>query len=153
MILQKFALIPQSKETMQLYLKADPKISVSKGKIELKPNAKLNLETYFNLFSCQKWKKYVGVETVYLRMRIHGNVKVKIDHLQIREGIIKRHSLLNEKMASDGTNYLVTEEISVPEEGMLGVSIEAVEGTVLLTADFSTEQKNLEENDVNIGIG
>ena len=153
MILQKFALIPQSKETMQLYLKADPKISVSKGKIELKPNAKLNLETYFNLFSCQKWKKYVGVETVYLRMRIHGNVKVKIDHLQIREGIIKRHSLLDEKITSDGTNYLATEEISVPEEGMLGVSIEAVEDTVLLTADFSTEQKNLEENDVNIGIG
>ena len=45
MILQKFALIPQSKETMQLYLKADPKISVSKGKIELKP--KQGIKTTF----------------------------------------------------------------------------------------------------------
>ncbi len=56
MILQKFALIPQSKETMQLYLKADSKISVSKGKIELKPNAKLNLETYLICFRVRNGK-------------------------------------------------------------------------------------------------
>ena len=102
MILQKFALYPYSEETTQLYMKTTDNVVTDKEKVELKTLAKVNLETYFNLFSCLKWKKYVGVESVYLRLKLNGIVKVKIDHLQVKDGDVERHGVLDEEIGCFG---------------------------------------------------
>ena len=153
MILQKFALYPHSEETTQLYMKTTDDVVKNKEKVELKTLEKVNLETYFNLFSCLKWKKYVGVESVYLRLKLNGIVKVKIDHLRVKNGDAERHGVLDEEIQSDGMEYVTSNEVALPEEGMLGVTIEAVSEAVLYEVDFSTSQTDLEENDICIGIG
>ena len=126
MILQKFALFPHSEETTQLYMKTTDDVVKNKEKVELKTLEKVNLETYFNLFSCLKWKKYVGVESVYLRLKLNGIVKVKIDHLQVKDGDVERHGVLDEEIQSDGMEYVTSNEVALPEEGMLGVTIEEI---------------------------
>ena len=153
MILQKFALYPYSEETTQLYMKTTDDVVTDKEKVELKTLAKVNLETYFNLFSCLKWKKYVGVESVYLRLKLNGIVKVKIDHLQVKDGDVERHGVLDEEIQSDASGYVTSNEFTLPEKGMLGVMIEAVSESVLYEVDFSTDQTGMEENDICIGIG
>lgn len=153
MILQKFALYPYSEETTQLYMKTTDNVVTDKEKVELKTLAKVNLETYFNLFSCLKWKKYVGVESVYLRLKLNGIVKVKIDHLQVKDGDVERHGVLDEEIQSDASGYVTSNEFTLPEKGMLGVIIEAVSESVLYEVDFSTDQTGMEENDICIGIG
>lgn len=153
MILQKFALYPYSEETTQLYVKTTDKVVVSKEKIGLKASEKIDMETYFNLFSCLKWKKYVGIESVHLRLKFNGQVRAKIEHLRRKEGHIEKDCLYDEIIQSDGTEYQNSKEIFLPEEGTLGVMLEAIENTEFYEADFSTAQMNLENNDIHIGIG
>ena len=71
----------------------------------------------------------------------------------MKDGDVERHGVLDEEIQSDGMEYVTSNEVALPEEGMLGVTIEAVSEAVLYEVDFSTGQTDLEENDICIGIG
>ncbi len=153
MILQKFALFPYSQETTQLYFKSGGRLVTEESAIALKALEKLNLETYFNLFSCVKWQKYAGVRRSYVRFKVDGAVKMRVDHLQSENGCLERHCFFEREMEPDAEGYICSDEFTVPAEGMLGVTLTALEEVRIYEGCFMTEQDDLEENEVHLGIG
>ncbi len=76
--------------------------------------AEADFHTYFNSFSCGKWRRYTAIDTVSLFLRLEGAVEISVFHNKFLYGMLIRKKLFQRTVMSDGQD-MVEIPIGVPE--------------------------------------
>lgn len=152
MILQKLTFQNHSEQTKKLYYIGDDKIVVNNNVVCFQQGAEMSLETYFNLFSAEKWKKFTMVESVYLMLEFQGELRISVFHTMKRNEKLEKKLLFEEMFCSGEKMRKMTQSISLPEEGVLSVKVRALQDSRIYEGYYGTVQK-LESQRIKIGIG
>ena len=67
--------LPLDRRRQELYIKGDS-LETKSSAILLKQNQSLDLTTYFNLFSVQKWKRYTSIRNMRVKMNLQGRYRI-----------------------------------------------------------------------------
>ncbi|WP_302172389.1 hypothetical protein, partial [Megasphaera elsdenii] len=69
--------LPLDERREELYIKGES-LHREGDSIFLQKNQTLDLGTYFNLFSAQKWKKYTSINAVEIQLQLKGKYTVTV---------------------------------------------------------------------------
>lgn len=69
--------LPLDERRQELYIKGKS-LRIEDGSVFLKKNQTLDLGTYFNLFSAQKWEKYTSINAVKIQLNLKGKYTVTV---------------------------------------------------------------------------
>ena len=69
--------LPMDAARQSLYIKGEL-LDIKDDSVCLKQNQTLHFDTYFNLFSAQKWQTYTSISDVRIQLHIRGNYKITV---------------------------------------------------------------------------
>ncbi len=111
--------------------------------ISLDKGQELDLRSYFNLLSLNKWVKYTGISSFGVFLKIKGTFKISI---YCYDGIEER--LLKISDISDTTDIKIE---NCPSNGLLGIIISSrSDGSMVYSGGFSCESEF--RNNIRIGL-
>ncbi len=123
--------------------------------IDVNPGGIVEFDTYFNGFSAEKWFKYSKVKTVYITLKVKGNLRLTMMRKEkIGDRIITEYT--GEHMCITENNEV--KEFTFPFEtsspnGMYCFQLSGVEGvSVFYGANYSAELKKDEISLVKIAV-
>ncbi len=148
MILQRLVLGRQLDKTEALYFKAKDGRVEDYGEAVLPEGTRLDLRTYFNMFSAMKWKKYTKVANMGVALEYAGSMRLDVVHLHGEE----ENCLFTCSLASVERTAYRTPEFPLPPEGMVGIVLTAGEGGTFVYGGAFETRDVLETRDVRIGI-
>ncbi len=151
MILQKFVFGSGSGQERALYYKGE-QIRHEKEHLSISKGACLDFETYFNIFSAEKWKKYTNVENIFLCVELSGKAAVSIFGLTTRNEETVKSLLLETRLCGKDHSSERCPVFALPKEGVIGIEITAEEDCEIYGAYYGTDDL-LPVRDVHIGIG
>ncbi len=137
----------QSREGREkLYFRSQT-VKPAEAGISLKKGESVDLGTYFNSFSLEKWARYTDITAVRLRLCLKGRCKITI-YGKNAKGTVAIEVV---KAEGDFEKVFSVQELRQKELILLGVSLAAEEGPAVLqggawTGEFPAEHK------VKIGI-
>lgn len=67
--------LPLDRRRQELYIKGDS-LELKSSAIFFNKNQSLDLTTYFNLFSVQKWKKYTSIREMRVKLQLQGHYRI-----------------------------------------------------------------------------
>lgn len=106
----------------------------------------VDFNTYFNTFSCCKWKKYTNVTSVSLVLRIKGRAQVEIYHNRILYGQVSSSLLNVVNVNAENEQYVHIEYQDVNDTGNFSFLIRAQSDVTLYDgfyiSNFPLERKN-----------
>lgn len=154
MILQKIGFGEGKGKTESLYYTSNSKILYDEkaGTVNLSKNQILNLQTYFNLFSSYKWRKYTCISEVFVQVEMQGDVQIQLLLLNKKGKKIEKSILAEKTCQSREKTMFTTEVLELPEEGMLGLSITALSDDVKIYGGAFCTPLEKVPREVNIGI-
>ena len=152
MILQRLILYPKTDEIDSLLYTSNGNIEKAENQMLLKKDSQLDLSTFFNLFSAEKWYKFTNVKSFYVQLKMQGAIDMSIMHYEYDHGCLHRKEIYREKFIKDTESTINSREIDIPQTGMIGVVLRTDQGAVLYAGSFSSSQEMC-VNNVNIGIG
>lgn len=76
--LQNIIPYPHSLELSHLYVRGNNYALLDDTSIKIKAYNSIAFDTYFNIFSMEKWLKYTSLENVYLEFDYTGNIQVNL---------------------------------------------------------------------------
>lgn len=154
MILQRIELPASPDMEENLFYKIKEKdVSVENGVFTLQKGSVLDFLTYFNTFSAGKWKKYTQVETLQLMFEFCGQLFVSVYH-EKNIGSVKASKLLCRMELKSDTAITQTINLGkLPNEGIIGLTIEAGRDDTSFWNGCYTTKDALEIRDIQIGIG
>lgn len=152
MILQRLILCSKTNNIDSLLYTLKRNVEKSEGCILLKQNSELDLSSYFNLFSAEKWCKYTKVKSFRVQLKMKGAVILRVIHYESGQEYFNRKEIYKQAFNTETINTVVSHEIAIPSTGMIGVVLNSDLGAVLYEGAFASSQE-LKENNVNIGIG
>lgn len=88
----------------ELYFRTEENTEIveESKRILLKKGEKILFDTYFNSFSVSKWKKYTVIDDVFLKIKLAGNLKVRLLCGEIIDGKTKE-TVISEKTVVAGS--------------------------------------------------
>lgn len=150
MILQNIVLKAPEEKAMPLYYKSKQEKENKNDGIVLDENEILDLRTYFNIFSCAKWRKYTEINTVTLTLDFKGELNIQIWHLNAGKKYSKVMEIFH---TQNERGKKAVCEIPVFKEGALGLVICArSQETVFYGGCFETEKEPTRSIQIGIGI-
>ena len=153
MILQKLTFQKQLEETQELYYRTKHRecVLTSEG-LEPEEGCELDLGTYFNGFSAGKWKKYTRVSDIRVALEYKGSMELKIRGLREKNGKFVSTLLAQYQLEGAQRETFCSDEISLPEEGIIGITLTAAgEGACLYGGHYESAEV-LKQRNVRIGI-
>ncbi len=152
MILQKLIFQKQLDGTEKLYYRnRDGQAKLTEEGVVLPQGTELDLGTYFNAFSINKWKKYTRISDVCVMLNYKGSMKLEIRHITKEDKKIADRCLLEQQLESRERTTCRTEAISLPEEGAFSIMLTANTETILYGGSYETTG-NLPQRDIRIGV-
>lgn len=149
MILQNIVLKETDKTKHSLYYRTSGKFEEEAGSIVLKSGDTLDLQTYFNVFSCGKWNKYAGIQEVSLAIEFEGQIQIEVWYLK-KSG--KAEKIAETTGNHDSCAVEKVRAIPVRSQGVLGVKVNALgKGARIYGGYFETDRTPA--GDIKIGIG
>lgn len=121
--------------------------SFEDGHVYLKKGASADLLTYFNSFSCEKWRKYTNVDQLSLYLDFKGEALAEL-LVQTHKGAMP---IASWRLLAPQRKRLELPLNMIPETGILGLRLYALSYSALYGGGYFTAAK--EERDVRLGIG
>lgn len=147
MIIQKIEI--ESEEAIKdLYIRTEGKI---KDKfVQLNKNQIASYDTYVNMFSAAKWRKYTKVTDVYLRMEYRGHCVVNLCTVT-NEGV-DECVIMSEEIESDNYAIYESKNLNIEDLGdICYISINSLSESEILSVAFAS---NIEKvNNVKLACG
>ena len=117
---------------------------------------KITFDTYFNVFSLSKWRKYSKIENLFFNFRFKGEIKIKFYSVELLgDGINKEN--IYEKIFNSITDKLEKIEIYFNDINRKSdIYLEIIpykEGTEIYEMEFSTEIEEKKLNNIKLGVG
>lgn len=113
----------------------------------------LDLLTYFNTFSAGKWKKYTQVKTLNVTFDFCGHLCVSVYH-EKNIGSVKASKLLCRMELKSENSMTHTMNLGkLPEEGIIGLTIEAKKDDTSLWNVCYTTDDTISLSEIELGIG
>lgn len=154
MILQKITFGEGEKNTESLYYSSDLEVQYDEKAacVNLQKNQILNLQTYFNLFSSYKWKKYTRISRIFLQAEIEGDILLQLFLLNKAGGSVVEKVIIEKIYQSQNRESIATEEFELPEKGMLGLKITALSENAKVYGGAFCTPEDKPSREINIGI-
>lgn len=128
-------------ETSKLYWRAKGEVSFigesQNTGICMKRNAVVSFNTYFNSFSCGKWKEYTTVETAHFQIMGKGKFRVDLYHEYLKDGTSGRKKVCS--FVTQGGEK--SEAVRLYTDGSLYAVVSALEPSVLSGGLWETSKK------------
>ncbi len=156
MILQKLTFGKNQEETRELYYIAGSKENCyfnETGGLTFHKGEKLDLKTYFNVFSDLKWRKYTGVSKINIQIEAEGELEITVFHLSLKDKDVQKKIRLKTLFNHSGKACAKIGDILLENEGMTGIEITVLsEEARIYGGAFCTDER-LPVRNVNLGIG
>lgn len=95
---------PETCTIEEMYMRRNGRVNFSwaESVIELKKNASIYLDTYFNGFSIGKWKKYTKIKNVYVTLQFSGKMRITLIQKERIGHEVLNHYIKEEIIESEG---------------------------------------------------
>lgn len=141
MILQNVLLKHEEDENSLLYIRKTGSITKMAEKLIFAEGAVLTTDTYFNIFSLSKWRKYCDLSTVSLDLSVKGGFLLQVINA-CRSGTETIHHVVLEKLLHTPSDMELTIEIPDCQKGILYFTLKALtEGSCLKSARYTCRKE------------
>lgn len=151
----------------ELYFRTKGKAVFDKTLVVLEPNSVLGLNTYFNCFSYNKYKKYTTIDSVIIALELQGKGIITIKRaLLVNEGVLPKnikakhrgvHSCIETTLftlpfdlENKGLVEIPLELGNLEGEGYIYAEITAISSCAFFGGSYLTENKVI--NNIKLGI-
>lgn len=100
--LQNIIFYPHSLELSHLYVRGNNYALLDNASIKIKAYNNIAFDTYFNLFSMDKWLKYTKLENIYLEFDYIGNIQINLIGVDYRHTFYQYEQDLYQEILSSG---------------------------------------------------
>lgn len=150
LILQNVLL--KKEENQLLYIRETGNIKKEAGGLFFREGAKLSTNTYFNLFSISKWKKYCSLERVFLGLSVRGDFVLQVIN-SYRDGSGTISHVIMEKELHTFAQTELNFEVPDCPKGVVYFTLKALtEGSCLQMACYRGEGNALKKVKIALNI-
>lgn len=111
------------------------------------------MDTYFNGFSVEKWKKYTNIKQISISLYLQGDLEIKLYSKEKIHGCITEKELSITPFTSVTPKWITLPFLSYDEKGMYFVCLEGVgNGGRFLGGYYSSEIDEADCDTVNLAI-
>ena len=131
MILQNLQFPRPGENEKRMYMRYDAgrcMLDAFQGVLFLERGAEARFDTYFNIFSYEKWKNYTCLNNLYLKLALKGCFEVTLTRLELGVGKVDEYVLRSEKITSDKAAEFTFAYPPCPPQGVLAFKLSAFEG-------------------------
>lgn len=121
--------------------------SFEDGNVYLKKNSSVDLLTYFNAFSVEKWKKYTNVEQFSAYLDFQGEATAEAVHVSDSGSCV----ITAWHLKTDQRSTCQLPLAYCPDTGIIGIRIHAEDDFILYGGGYLTDAPTTQE--VRLGIG
>ena len=150
MILQKMVFTTPMEGTQALCFQGE-KADVDGKILVIEKGGKVQLNTFYNLFSMKKWVKYTKAKSINPVVEYSGKCRVDVYEFRYNDGKIKQKKVYTETLENDIKEVCRLKELKLKEDAVLGLEIIALEDTRIYSGYYET-QSSIESRDVELGI-
>lgn len=150
MILQKMVFTTPMEGTRALCFQGE-KADVAGRNLIIEKGGKVQLNTFYNLFSMKKWVKYTKIKSVNPVVEYSGKCQIDVYEFCYKDGKIKQKKVFTETLESDIKEIYRLNEFKLKEDAVLGLEIIALEDTKIYSGYYEA-QSSIESRDVELGI-
>ena len=112
----------------------------------------VDFDSYFNSFSCLKWKKYTDVDSVSLMLKVQGNAEISLYHNKILYGAEQKILLKTCEFCAPEIQCVQLDFGKLPLAGNLSFSITAKEEAFKIYEGAYISNHLCQVNDVNLAV-
>lgn len=125
--------------------------SIENKYISIERGGDIRFDTYYNMFSIDKWKKYTNINSLYLNINIKGEFRLNIyNRYLVNNNIVDRLLICNEYNLNEYSDLIIDISEVLLLEGSIFFEIEGLSNeTILNKAKYKTIN-NFDE--VKLGI-
>lgn len=150
MILQKMVFTTPMEGTQALCFQGE-KADVDGKILVIEKGGKVQLNTFYNLFSMKKWVKYTKAKSVNPVVEYSGKCRIDVYEFRYNDGKIRQKKVYTETLENDIKEVCRLKELELKEDAVLGLEIVALEDTRIYSGYYET-QSSIESRDVELGI-
>lgn len=150
MILQKMVFTTPMEGTQALCFQGE-KADVDGKILVIEKGGKVQLNTFYNLFSMKKWVKYTKAKSINPVVEYSGKCRIDVYEFRYNDGKIKQKKVYTETLENDIKEVCRLKELKLKEDAVLGLEIIALEDTRIYSGYYET-QSSIESRDVELGI-
>lgn len=150
MILQKMVFTTPMEGTQGLCFQGE-KADVDGKILVIEKGGKVQLNTFYNLFSMKKWVKYTKAKSVNPVVEYSGKCRIDVYEFRYNDGKIRQKKVYTETLENDIKEVCRLKELELKEDAVLGLEIVALEDTRIYSGYYET-QSSIESRDVELGI-
>lgn len=150
MILQKMVFTTPMEKTNELYFQGE-KVSVVDETLFIEKGGKVQLNTFYNLFSMKKWTKYTKVSSVIPAIECCGKCQINVFEYHNHDDKVKQKKIYSEILDSDARKVFELKEIALLGDAVLGLEIIALESTHIYSGYYKTDS-DIVSREVQLGI-
>lgn len=120
--------------------------------LEIGEAATVDFDSYFNSFSCTKWKKYTDITAVSLILKVQGTAEISLYHNKILYGAEQKELLRTHEVYAEVPQFIRLDFGILPLMGNLSFAITAKDSKFVIYEGFYVSNYPCRVNDVNIAI-
>lgn len=150
MILQRMVFTTPMENTRSLCFQGE-KVNFDGENLFIEKGGKVQLNTFYNLFSMKKWIRYTKVKNVIPVIEYCGKCQIDIYMYYNKDGKIKQTKSYSEVLESSKRNVYRLKKFNLTDDAVLGLEITALENTHIYNGHYETDS-SVEQRNIELGI-